>query len=463
MKAKTDPLQTILAAREQRALLRRQFEQKGLHTVSLSLNVPGFPKSNSVVHSFFRLCLNELGYFLKAHLIEIADSDAIVITDDAGDFYIAPCSTSYLSVPEIKQICENFEEGHPLGRFTDVDLNDAQGNAISSGKEKCCFFCHKKPAIECRRLNTHNHAQLRAFMFAGMAGYCRQQRESAIGKFLSSLALSAVLDEISLSPKPGLVDKFSNGSHSDMNYRSFLASSASISCWFEELVQAGLCFRGNDLSEALPVIRTIGLRMEKAMYDSTEKINTQKGVIFLLGLSLFACGKLYSQSDQFDTALFRNIIRAICKDIVKKELGALNRPAMSHGEEIFLQYGFCGARGEAESGFNTVFEYGLPLLSSASVHDDEVLIKCFLAMAANNDDTNILYRQGPDVSIKFKELCRIALVNFNEVNYSHVTDFCKSENISPGGSADLLAVTTFIWSVMKADPGKDIIPLTDAK
>jgi len=41
------------------------------------------------------------------------------------------------------------------------------------------------------------------------------------------------------------------------------------------------------------------------------------------------------------------------------------------------------------------------------------------------------------------------LENFNQANYSAVIDFCKNENISPGGSADLLAVTIFVWSMMK--------------
>ena len=68
-------------------------------------------------------------------------------------------------------------------------------------------------------------------MFSKMAGYCRQQRESEIIKQIASLGLKALLYEISLSPKPGLVDKFSNGSHDDMNYQTFVDSSATISGW----------------------------------------------------------------------------------------------------------------------------------------------------------------------------------------------------------------------------------------
>ncbi len=428
--------------------------------MSLSLNVPGYPKSNPTVHSFFGHCLTELKYYLKAHLVGIMEKEAIERVDDAGDFYIVPCLTGRLSFPEMKQLCEGFEEGHQLGRFVDVDLNDFQGNTISSGKSKMCFFCRVKPAIECRRSNSHGAGEVRSFMFEEMANYCRQQREKLLIKRLSSLGLQALLYEISLTPKPGLVDKFSSGSHADMNFRTFLVSSAAISVWFEDLARAGFSFRGNDLTQALPVIRQIGLRMEASMYESTHNINTQKGIIFLMGLSLFACGKLYSQTDQFDSELFREILRGICKDLTRKELYPVGRSEKSHGEEIYRKYGFSGARGEAETGFRTVFEFGLPQLESSLETDDAVLFKCFLAISSNTNDTNILYRRGPDVLSSFQELCKTALENFNEANYSKVAEFCKSKNISPGGSADLLVVSIFLGSVISADKRKDINPLS---
>ena len=440
-----------MAAREQRALLKKQLALKGFPCVSLSLNVPGFPKSNETAQLFFDYCLNDLTYFLKAHLVEIQHKEGFKIRDAAGDFFIAPCSSGKHSLAELKQICEDFEESHQLGRLIDVDLNDEQGNTLSSGKSKLCFFCKEKPAIECRRSNAHDPEQLRSFMFAGMNKYCSLRREHELAKRFSSLGLKALLYEISLTPKPGLVDKFSNGSHTDMNYQTFIDSSVAISQWFTELVYAGFAFRGNDYTKVLPLIRNIGLRMESAMNEATGKINTQKGIIFLMGLSLFACGKLYSQNDRFEEESFRDIIRESCMNMVARELNHSNQAGRSHGEAIFQKYGHSGARGEAESGFRTVFEFGLPQLSGLTVLNDNALIKCFLAIASKNNDTNILYRRGPEVLSAFQGLCKEAAENFNEANYAKVIEFCKSENISPGGSADLLAVSIFVWSVIDAD------------
>ncbi len=136
-------------------------------------------------------------------------------------------------------------------------------------------------------------------MFEKMKAYCLQQREITISRNLSSLALQSILYEISLTPKPGLVDKFSNGAHSDMNYSTFINSTAAISGYFNDLVQAGFAFTENDMTKALPVIRNIGLRMEKSMFLKHKQVNTQKGIIFLMGLSLFSSGYLFAHEDEF--------------------------------------------------------------------------------------------------------------------------------------------------------------------
>lgn len=394
--------------------------------------------------AFFQSCLHDLKIKLIAHRIDIQEKEAIEISDAAGDFYLVSFSINHFSLNEIKQICEDFEESHPLGRFVDVDLNDQMGNSVSSGKSKLCFFCREKPAIECRREKSHDFDELRTFMFSEMEKYGRKQREESITKTLSKLAEQAILTEISLTPKPGLVDRFSSGSHSDMNYQTFIDSTAAIYPGFGELVREGFAFHDDDLTRALPRLREIGLKMESAMFEATGNVNTQKGIIFLMGLSLFACGKLFSKNDHFQAAEFRSIIKNVCKDLVKKEMANSTGSGKSHGEKIFRKYGFSGARGEAESGLATVFDFGLPELIQVKQPDDETLIKCFLTIAANNNDTNILYRSNPQILESFKELSKVALENFNAKNYQAVIDFCKRENISPGGSADLLAVTIFV-------------------
>ncbi len=446
-------------AREQRALLKNKIAGKGYPCVSLSLNVPGFPKSNHTVSNFFKYCLQDLKFLLKSHLVEVHDKEAIEKCDAAGDFYVAPISAGSMTISDLKQICENFEEGHPLGRYIDVDVNDEKGHCISSGKSKLCFYCQVKPAIECRREQAHDMVQMRSMMFSKMRDYCNRQRESLLSKQLASLALKALLYEISLTPKPGLVDRLSNGSHADMNFLTFADSSAAISFYFEELVQAGFAFQDDDYTRALPIVRNIGLRMEAAMFQATGNINTHKGLIFLMGVALFSCGKLYSSLNEFDTEYFRKIVKGICKDIVNRELKENKSLNSTHGLDVFYSTGFSGARGEAEGGFRTVFQSGLPYLMRENELNDTALIKCFLAIAAQNMDTNILFRGGEEVLTSFQDLCRAALEDLSDSNYLKVAEFCKNEYISPGGSADLLALAIFFRSIMKCESPFFISPL----
>lgn len=381
------------------------------------------------------------------------EKDAIVQRDEAGDFYIVPFFPGNKSLIEIKKICEDFEETHALGRFIDVDLTDSSGMAVSSGKSKPCFYCNEHPADQCRREMRHDTEELRDFMFAKMKAFCRQQREVTISRTLSSLALQSILFEISLTPKPGLVDKFSNGVHNDMNYNTFLKSTSAVSGYFYDLVQAGFAFPESDLSNALPVIRDIGLRMERSMFASTNQVNTQKGIIFLMGLSLFSSGYLFSHEDVFVIEKFRANVRSICKDLTRRELDGIQRPSETHGEEIYRRLKVAGARGEAEYGFPMVFDFGLPELLKQKELNDKVLLCAFLAIAANNNDTNILYRSSAEVLNRFRELSREAL---ETGNMDSIKEFCMQQKISPGGSADILAVSIYLYLLITQSSNKDL-------
>ncbi len=105
-----------------------------------------------------------------------------------------------------------------------------------------------------------------------------------------------------------------------MNYSTFMNSTAAISGYFTELAKAGFDFAEKDMTKALPVIRNIGLRMEKAMFESTNHVNTQKGIIFLMGISLFSSGYLFAHEDGFGIEKFRTILKSICRNLTEREL-----------------------------------------------------------------------------------------------------------------------------------------------
>jgi holo-ACP synthase/triphosphoribosyl-dephospho-CoA synthase len=448
------PLQEILAARDARSLLRKEFSLRNQSALSLNLNVPGYPKSNEIVRRFFLYCLGDLKIYLSARLIHLEEKEEILKIDAAGDFYIVPFSTGHRTVNDIKQFCEDFEETHAWGRFIDVDITDRAGLTVSSGKSKSCFYCNEHPADVCRIEKRHETEDVREFMFSGMKAYCLQQREITICRNLSSLALQSILYEISLTPKPGLVDKFSNGAHTDMNYNTFLNSTAAISAFFNDMAKAGFAFAGSDMTKALPVIRNLGLRMEKSMYESTGNVNTQKGIIFLMGLSLFSSGFLFAQEDEFNTEKFRTIVKDICKNLTYNEMERLDHPPETHGERIYHKLKIAGARGEAENGFPAVFEAGLPELLKDAELNEQALHRAFLAIASINKDTNILHRSSPEVLDQFRKLSQTAL---ETDNMDSLLEFCIRQGISPGGSADILAVSIYIYLLIKQSANNGLL------
>ena len=454
--------ENILAAKEKRSFLRRQYAAVGKASLSLSLNIPGYPKRSPVFSAFFDRILAELKQFLEARRIFLNVEHENCVSDEAGDFYLASLAEG-TSLTQIKTLCEDFEEGHPVGRAIDIDLTDTQGNPVSSGKLKQCFLCDR-PAIVCMREQQHSSQNLREGIAGRMTAYLEQQRQETLCQRLASIALKATLYEIAASPKPGLVDRFDTGAHQDMDYFSFLNSSAALAGYFEEFARSGMTFDNDDLTTALPIIRDTGLKMERAMLEATGGVNTHKGLIFLLGLSIFATSSVLSRHKAFHEADIRKTIAGICRNLVYNEFGA-TRNDSSHGAQCFQHYGrrYGGARQEAEEGFPNVFRHGLPALrhrrsEGGGIEEtstlNAALTDTLLSLMAQVNDTNILYRANPDTLDNVKQMAGHVLEALTDEEkssrYAELIDFCREKQVSPGGSADLLVVTIFFYDVESA-------------
>lgn len=454
-------LHKVLQAREDRAEKRQALVKQGLASLSLSLNIPGYPKSTAVTEQAFSAILSDLKLCLKANRIVVSEDKAETFTDEAGQLYLIPLEPQSLSLREIKDCTEQFEIHHGLGRIIDVDVFNAEALPVSSGKKKACVICGHKAAVQCMRDQTHEYDELRAFIFKMMDDYQSKQRLDFLTHKLSEIASQSLLYEVSLTPKPGLVDFNNSGSHQDMNYYSFLNSISALSPYWQAFAEAGYQF-ASDLCHVLPEVRQIGLKMERAMFEASQNVNTQKGLIFLLGLSIFTIAYLDQQKQDFVEADFIQTLKAICNNIVEKELVKEQMtPAgkmSTHGETTFEKYGMQGAgvRYEAQNGLPIVFQQGLPFLEkhlkALSVIDreafDDVLRSTLLKIMSQLNDSNVLYRKGPEVATQLKDLSELAFED--QKHYKNLNEFCLKEHISPGGSADILALSLFFYFVKQA-------------
>ncbi|WP_456295851.1 triphosphoribosyl-dephospho-CoA synthase CitG [Vibrio sp. AK197] len=272
-------------------------------------------------------------------------------------------------------------------------------------------------------------------------------------KLVSELAYHAMLVEVHLTPKPGLVDLLNNGAHSDMDVRLFERSAEAIKPFIYQFLVAGFEHRKHGADHLLSVLRPIGLEAEQAMFKATQGVNTHKGMIFSLGLICGAVGWLKGKSLAVDAVHISHVIKRCCATLVFDELKIAQLQPQSHGEKLFQQYGLTGARGEAASGFATITQFSLPAYEQAIARGqstEHALWQTLLVLMANNQDTNVVSRGGMH-GLRFVQNAAWQLLQQGGSDNPHLEQKLIELNqqftdrrLSPGGSADLLAMTWLI-------------------
>ncbi|SNY93198.1 triphosphoribosyl-dephospho-CoA synthase [Cohaesibacter sp. ES.047] len=288
--------------------------------------------------------------------------------------------------------------------------------------------------------------------------------EGNIDQALADLAHEALIAEATLTPKPGLVDRRNNGSHEDMTLTTFMASAEVLHPHFAQFVTLGRDTSHDPAPQAFAQLRSHGLTCENAMNRGTGGINTHKGAIFAFGLLLGAAGRCIGQGRSLTPELLCQSVAEMLSGLVDRELVRQRHTATTAGEHIFRRYGLSGARGEAEGGFPTVMRYALPAFSRAiqNGHDTEsALLAAMLELLAHNRDTNLVTRGGIEELFLVRRLARdlrktggVNSDRFHE-DLMAMDDDLIARNLSPGGSADLVAVTWFLSQIPRVMQASD--------
>ncbi len=273
---------------------------------------------------------------------------------------------------------------------------------------------------------------------------------------IGTLAEWALREEVYATPKPGLVDRLDSGAHRDMDITTFLTSAQALRPYLIRFAEIGGFSRGAPPSLFGELCET-GKQAEEAMLLATGGANTHKGAIFSLGLACAAAGYCLRNG----VAAKGDDILLCCGEIAKEKIARdfaqmSHREPLSHGEEIFSRYGAKGIRGEAETGFATVRRLSLPALEESLKSGmcwGDALIQTLLHLIANMEDTNVLYRAGPEALRFAQAYAREALDQGGMHSPSRqrlLADMNRdfiAQNISPGGCADMLALTIFVHSL----------------
>lgn len=270
---------------------------------------------------------------------------------------------------------------------------------------------------------------------------CSDGIHAGLARRIDEVAVQALLDEVALYPKAGLVSFVDSGSHADMDAATFLASAEALRGYFGEMAQAAA--DGADFA----FLNRIGRGAEARMFSATRGVNTHRGAVFSLGLLTAAAG-IGGPDCPAD---------AICSIVAQRFGSAIlaARPAAdtSHGAQVRACYNAPGAREEAAAGFPTITLHALPAWRQAycaTGSRDRAALHAFYASIAVLEDNNLLYRAGPAGLLEAQSMAYDFIAAGGMIAADGYERACAihrhfvAKRLSPGGSADLLALTLFL-------------------
>lgn len=276
------------------------------------------------------------------------------------------------------------------------------------------------------------------------------------GTTAGHLAAQALRVEARLTPKPGLVDALGSGSHRDMNLALLLTSADALEPWFVALAHLGA--QRADVVD----IQACGLAAERAMLTATGGVNTHKGALFSLGWLSAAAGRCLADGSELTvhslTAQVSEWTEPVLREwLAQQGLPHANDPVapLSPGQRALAAHGLAGVRGQAAAGFPMVRDHGLPGYRTALARgwsEDDALLWVLVELMAHNDDTNLAARGGMEALRRVQawagdlaSSCPSADVVRAELAAADL--WFREAWVSPGGSADLLALTWWLAEV----------------
>lgn len=257
--------------------------------------------------------------------------------------------------------------------------------------------------------------------------------KSTVPYLVADLAERALRLELDTTPKPGLVDRQDNGAHKDMDYALMSKSISALRPYLTRLAVES----AKDIDPAK--IKEIGIEAEKAMLKATGGVNTHKGALFCIGLSVAAASCLACSTRAVEAYSF--------KELVSRAASEIPSARGTHGAEAKRSFKAVGALENARAAYPELFTDWLPYYRSLE-GDPFRCHKTLLHIMTTLDDTNILHRRGAEGLAHAEAEAARLLEDFSESGLSSLNKDFIRENISPGGSADMLSLTIFIESII---------------
>lgn len=289
----------------------------------------------------------------------------------------------------------------------------------------------------CRKGEAVSASRVRAFIEANKMHAAMELVPATSHPFiLAKFAVNALWQELDTTPKPGLVDKDNNGAHTDMNYTLMGRSIKALRPYFVRLAKLGM--EADKLTTA--DVQQIGIEAEQAMLKTTNGVNTHRGAIFSLGITVAATAWLYKTFGLVTAEGLQKLI---------SDIGAGFEPTKgTHGAEVVAKAHVKGARENAVEGYPDLFTTWMPLYRR--LRDDRYRPhKTLLKIMSMLEDTNVYHRTDAETAEAVRHSADLLLQRFSMAALKEADEEFIRHNISPGGSADMLSLTILVNAILK--------------
>jgi triphosphoribosyl-dephospho-CoA synthase len=261
-------------------------------------------------------------------------------------------------------------------------------------------------------------------------------------KYLARSATQALIEEAELTPKPGLVDRRSSGSHHDLSLELLINSACVLEPYFQRMAEEAQ--REQVPTRLRKVLGEVGREAESAMLNATSGANTHRGAIWSLGLLTAAAAVQVAPSASLICVAAGKIAR------LPDSFRYIRQPRKLEPWRTDPAF---GARTEAFAGFPHIRSIALPALRhtrAMGVIEGFARIDTLLTIMSTLPDTCILRRGGASALSAVQQGARRVGREGGSSTFEGSIALRMLEQtmlqlwVSPGGSADLLAATLFL-------------------
>lgn len=462
VEARPVSVEEMAECRERRAKRQEELiKEYSLPVISFTMNVAGPVKYKKALEICFNIGISELkGAIMKFGAEPVHEEYHIKETGCE-----ALLQFRGLNAKLIKAVAVKVEDAMSFSRLFDIDVIGTDGIKLARPKPRQCLIC-SRPAAECARSRAHSVAELQKKTDALL--------REAISYAAGMTAYSALVSEVTTTPKAGLVDRSNNGANKDMDIPLFIKSADALrpyyylmaynaadreakesghgdGCAVDEHVNCADCPSHESCelehgASLMTKLTLLGVEAETRMREATGGVNTHKGAIFCLGLLVSAFAKLAAEGKS-------------CQPLdILSEAGRMARlrprPGRgTHGADARERFGaenaVFGADAEARAGFPAAADAYRRILGFKLMgfDDNASYALSLIGIMAGLYDTNAYSRGGAEgAEFVRSRAAEIAAMPLSK-RLNEVVSFDRElieRNINCGGAADVLAAAIFL-------------------